>query len=236
MAKKKVADVLAFLKKQGVEVKAEAAEAVKNEFDELELVAIEQTEDGVLRIDGVTYAEESAFRERGADIIKWKEKARKAEDRNAELQRALDAGDSENKKLADKWKGEYEKVKTVSDKLLKQKRDEHAALLEIVPDDLKQFIKLPEKGEELDDMAVLSNLEELTKFEKVGVFKPEELRAAANKQQQQQQSSAGSKTHPLVNPSGRGAGGRDDVTAKPIVERMAGGYKYGPGGQTKEKQ
>jgi len=226
---KKFADILAFLKKKGVEINSEAADAARDEFGELKLVVIEQGEDGEIQIDGKSYASLEGFKERGSDIIKWKERARKAEAKVDELKDALDAGDSENKKLAEKYKKAYDELKPIADQLAEERKAEWNSFAEIVPEEIKKYLKLPKEGEELQTADILSNLSELKKLKELGVFKPEELRAAAEKgSNQQQQNQQGGTNHPLVNRTGQQGGGQEDIRKIPVTERMAGGYKTGP--------
>ena len=166
---KKFKEVLDFLKKQGVEISSDAADAVKKEFGEQMLAS----ENEIVK-EGYVVVPQKVYDEKTDDLSKWKERARKAEDRSNDLKAALDAGDSENAKLAEKWKTEFEKMNPLAQKYIEALKSGWTEVAETIPDDLKEFYVFPKEGEELSQADLEKNVLKVAEHRKLGVFEIEE--------------------------------------------------------------
>ena len=203
----KFKEVLDLLKKQGVDIGAEAAAAVHEKFDGQLLVPADK-----LIGEGQIAVSETAWKDRGEDLTKWKNRAKKAEDNYSELKEATDAGDSVNKKLADERKVELDRLKPLVEKFTKgiKKRWEEAA--EKIPENLHKYYTFAEEGKELTDEQVSANVEKLTEHLDLKAF---ELEGGNNQQRSTARTSTTGKT------SNRGAEDTDD---KSTDQKILDGY------------
>ena len=229
---RKVTDVIALLKKQGVEVSDDAAGAARDEFGELEFVTVKRLEDGAVEFEGKTLVPEGQFKERGADIIKWKETARAADADNKRLKEAMDAGDSENKRLADKWKKAYETQQPLVEAMLTERKGEWNDVVKAIPENVAKYLKMPKEGEELSDVDIVSNLAELKKLQELGAWKPEEQTNIDDKTNQDGQQH---QKQPYANRAG-GGGGKLDMSDMTPGQKLQAGYKNQNAGTVKQGQ
>lgn len=206
--------VVDFLKKQGVEVSAEAAAAAGDKFDGQLLVPADQTVS-----EGQIAVSEKAWEERGEDLVKWKNRAKKAEGERDELKEASDAGDSHNKKLAEKYKAELESVKPLAERFLKTIKSRWEQAAEKIPDNLKKYYTWPQEGEELSDEQIAANVEKLGEHVDLG---------AVSLKGEKKQEMGSPKSSPTGKPAEKGG---DDLSGKPPSEKMLAGYGKPPAQQ-----
>jgi len=166
---KSVKDVLSFLKKRGVEISDDAAAAVNVEFDGQMLAS----EDKIVK-EGNVSVPQKVYEEKTEDLSKWKEKARSFEDRVKELTAALDAGDSDNAKLAEKYKKEYEAVKPLAEKYTNSLKTDWDSVAEKIPEELKSYYRFAAEGKELSQVDLEHNVSKFSEHADLGVLKFEE--------------------------------------------------------------
>jgi len=162
-----VSKVLASLKKQGVEISAEAEAAAKKEFDGQVLV----TSDKVLA-DGMIAIAKEFNDSKTDDLRSLKEKARKLEAERDELKQVLESGTDTSKKKLEKLLAENERLKGLASAHLSEKKETWKQAAEKIPDTMKRFFKFPAKeGDELTDEEVLANVGKLREYADIGAIK-----------------------------------------------------------------
>jgi len=204
-----ISKVLASLKKQGVEISAEAEAAAKKEFDGQLLVP----SDKVLTDGQIAISKE--FNDSKTDDLKaLKEKARKLETERDELKQVLESGTDTNKKKLEKLLTENERLKDLASAHLSEKKETWKQAAEKIPETMKRFFKFPAKeGEELTDEEVLANVGKLQEYTDIGAIKLDGSPAPS----------------PSAPRSGPGGGERPLDTAAwqklPPTEKIAYGYE-----------
>lgn len=181
MSKKLVDRMMKALKDAGVEIKDEVKDAVSEILGSDALKAAGFTELG----SGDVVVQESKYNELSADLRKEKDKRRDAESRRDELQRTLDAGDSDNKKRAEKLDERNRVLEPLTEKLMKRARADWEKKSSRLPGEPKADAKdeekakvgnirkefaFAEKDKELTDDQVLANLDMFDRLDGVGVF------------------------------------------------------------------
>ena len=199
--------VLGFLKKQGVEVSAEAEAAAKKEFDGQVLVP----SDKVLA-DGMIAIAKDFNDSKTDDLRSYKEKLRKAEAERDELKQVLDSGESTGKKKVEKLLAENERLKSLADAHLSEKKQQWKDMAEKIPEPMKKFFKFPEEGKELADEEILVNVTKLREYTDIGAIKTD-----------------GAFTAPSASKSAPG-GGKERIDTKawenlPASEKIKFGYR-----------
>ena len=203
----KLKEVLDLLKKQGVEISAEAAAAVHEKFDGQLLVPADQ-----LVGEGQIAVSEKAWNERGEDLSTWKNRAKKAEQERDELQEAADAGDSHNKTLADKYKTELDRLKPLVERYTKGLKKSWEEASEKIPENLHKYYTFAEEGKELTDEQLAANVEKLTEHLDLNAFELEG-----------ETSPGSARTNPSGKTSSRGSD-KKETSEMSRSEKMLNGY------------
>jgi hypothetical protein len=159
-------EVLSFLKKQGVEVSAEAEATAKKKFDGQVLVP----SDRVLA-EGMIAISKDFNDSKTEDLKTFKERARKAEAERDELRQVLDSGENTSKKKVEKLLAENERLKSLADAHLSEKKQLWKDMAEKIPEPMKKFFKFPEKDKELTDEETLANVSKLKEYTDIGAIK-----------------------------------------------------------------
>lgn len=181
MSKKLMEQVTKALKDAGVELKAEVKDALSETLGSDALKAAGLVELG----SGDVVVKESKYNELSEDLRKEKVKRRDTETERDTLRTTLDAGDSDNKKRADRLEERNRALEPLNDKLMKRARTTWKQASEKIPaeakadakDDEKKRVStirgkfvFPEKDKELDDTQVLANLDKYEELSELGVF------------------------------------------------------------------
>lgn len=181
MSKKLVDRLTKALKDAGVEIKDDVKDALSEALGSESLKAAGLVELG----SGDVVVQESKYNELSEDLRKEKVKRREAETRRDELQQTLNAGDSDNKKRADKLDERNRVLEPLTEKLVKRARADWASKSARVPGEPKADAKddeklrvgnirkefvFAEKDKELTDDQVLANLDMFDRLDGIGVF------------------------------------------------------------------
>jgi hypothetical protein len=180
MSKKLMEQVTAALKKAKVELNDEAKDALSEALGSDSLTAAGLVELG----SGKKLVEESEYNDLHADLRKTRKRAQDAEGDRDRLKSALDTGDSENKKLAVRYKADLDTIQPRAEKLLKRAREDWTSRAKNLPeakadakDDEKARVEkirsrfvFAEKDKELADDQVLDNLTKYDELSELGVF------------------------------------------------------------------
>lgn len=180
MSKKLMELVAKALKKANVELKDDAKEALS---DALGSEALKEA--GFIELgSSQRVVEESEYNEVHADLRKEKAKRREIETDRDRLKSALDTGDSENKKLADRYKADLDATKPRAERLMARARADWESRAKLLPtekadakDDEKARITkirgrftFAEKDKPLGDDQLLENLAKYDELAELGVF------------------------------------------------------------------
>lgn len=180
MSKKLMERVTAALKKAKVELSDEAREALSDVLGSDQLTAAGFVELG----SGQQVVETSDYNELHKDVRLLRDRAQKAESKRDELKATLDAGDSDNKKRAEKLDVRNRVLEPLVERLMKRSRGTWAGYEKKLPaetaemkDDEKAKVKairgrfaFAADGQELDDNQVLDNLHKYDELSELGLF------------------------------------------------------------------
>jgi hypothetical protein len=190
MSKKLMELVTKALKKGGVELKDEAKSALEDALGSDSLKEAGLTELG----SGQRVVEESEYNEVHADVRKLRQRAQSAEQERDRLKTNLDTGDSENKKLADRYKTRVDELEPLAAKFTKWARVEWESRAKLLPaekadakDDEKARVAkirgrfvFPEKDKALTESQVLENLDKFAELAELGVFEMPKVNGGGN--------------------------------------------------------
>lgn len=172
-----VRKILAALEDAGVKLTEEQAKAAKAELAELKLAPSGSAlKDGQIAVDEDHLSGlKQDLKDKNSQRRELKEKIEKLEGERDELKKALDAGDSQNAKLAQTWKDKYEKIEPITKQLMDGVKSRWDSVAEKIPKDMRgQFqFEDTEKGEEgkLADEQYLSNINKLDEYLSIGALK-----------------------------------------------------------------
>ena len=221
MSKKLIDQLTAALKKAGVEIKDDVAEAISETLGSSSLKAAGLVELG----SGDIVVKESNYNALSEDLRKEKEKRREATTERDRLKDTLDAGDSDNKKRADKLQERNNVLEPRAEKLMKRARGDWESRAKGLPEakadakpeekarveKIRSRFAFAEKDKELTDDQVLENLAKHDELVELGVF---EAKAPTN-----------GKENPAAPPAPRGGGGGVQKSAKSEEEEALDWYR-----------
>jgi flagellar biosynthesis GTPase FlhF len=105
------------------------------------------------------------------DLKTFKARARNAEAERDELKQVLDSGENTSKKKVEKLLAENERLKSLADAHLSEKKQLWKDMAEKIPEPMKKFFKFAEKDKELTDEETLSNVSKLREYTDIGAIK-----------------------------------------------------------------
>jgi hypothetical protein len=165
MPKKSTKTILAALKAEGVEI--EDLDKVTSRLDDLELDPAE-----FVGTDNIILSREE-HRELKDDLTKLRQRAKKAEGERDDLREAMDAGDSDNARMAKEYKKKLDDQAPVLDKLLERQRETWTAQAETIPEHLKAEFRFAEEGKDLEVDDLLHNTAKLDEYKRIGALEGE---------------------------------------------------------------
>lgn len=202
-----IKELIEYLTDKGIEISSDVADATKKKFDGLIL----ETPDKIVG-EGFVQVRESDKKEMSDDLIKWKTKARKAEQEKDEFQKIYDSGDDSSSKKIEKLLKDNKKLQTFKTEIMTQRQKQWSEIADKVPDNLKEFFKFKKDDDtELSESDLLHNFSKAEEYKKTGLFDPGVETPAKPSAAKLQKGKVDKKT-PL---------------AENVVDRMASGYGDG---------
>ena len=165
-----VKSVLEYLRAEGVEISTEAAVAAEKTYGGQVLATSDKVlSDGQIAVDREFNAAKSN------DLSAWKEKARKLETQLREAEDALTRGDKVSTAKLDAAVKENEGLKAIATRYMAEQRKVWSEVEKLktdgkMPDNIAAFYTFPGEGEQIDDDAMLHNVEKYREHQALGVF------------------------------------------------------------------
>lgn len=161
-----IEQVLAFLKKQNIEIKPEIEASISKEFEDRVLAPPER-----VLAEGEVAIKAEWRNEKVRDIAALKEKLKSAERERDELAGILEAGDGDAKGKLEKIVIENKRLKNLADAHLSEKKELWKQTAEKIPEPMKRFFAFAGDGKELTDEEILANVSKLKEYADIGAIK-----------------------------------------------------------------
>ena len=209
-----VKEVLAAVRKQGVEVSDAAAAAVEKQFEGMLVVS----PDAALQ-EGHVSVPKSVYDGKTEDLRKFKEESRALKQERDDLKAALDASAGSSRTVVDTLRADNARLLKMSEAYVAEKKEAWEAVKGSIPEALQRYYAFPKEGEELSVEALLSNVAKLDEHTAAGVAfetpQPDPARAAGPP-------AAGTPRSPAS--GGARSASRQAWENKSPVEKIAAGY------------
>lgn len=161
--------IIAALKKAGISIESDELDKLTTELEDLELPA-----DELVGPDQIILSKDE-HRELKDDLTKLRTRAKKAEGNEKDLREALDAGDSDNVRKAQRYKTKIEELEPQIKSLQEAQRTVWKGIEKEIPEKLQAQFRFAEKGEdgkpkELSISDLVHNIRKVEEYRAIGLI------------------------------------------------------------------